>query len=393
MIAVDYLKLNDDGISQAGNIIAVLDSEHHDRVCEIKLFNVAHPLLEKIAVAMKKPFPGLTHLSIGTGVGARVPVIPDSFLGGSAQHLRSLLLDHIPIPALPKLLSSANNLVTLEISDTSQSYSGYLSPEAMATGLAAMARLEKFELTFLSTRSRPDPESRRPPPSTRSILPALTQLEYQGGHEYFEDVIAWVEAPFLRKARIIFFGGVDSDVPQLHRFISCAEELRKLDYATVEFWKFAAIITLTLQTTSINHTELMLQVGGRQWTDELVPSMIRVCRSSLLPFSSLDRLDVKDDSYYFSLEALTDSAEWLEFLELFISVKTLYLSEVIVKCLERALYGLSPERVAEVLPTLENVFLWRVEPSGPLQRVIGRFATARELSGNPVAVHNLVDDY
>jgi hypothetical protein len=39
-----------------------------------------------------------------------------------------------------------------------------------------------------------------------------------------------------------------------------------------------------------------------------------------------------------------------------------------------------------VLPNLENIFVERLEPSGPLQENLGQFVAARQLSRHPVAI-------
>jgi len=60
------------------------------------------------------PFPELTKLQLFSG-GETPPVAPDSFLGGSAPHLRIFELDSIPFPGLPKLLLSATHLDNLDL--------------------------------------------------------------------------------------------------------------------------------------------------------------------------------------------------------------------------------------------------------------------------------------
>ena len=112
------------------------------------------------------------------------PALPDGFLGGSAPRLQSLELDSIPFPALPKLLLSATDLVHLTLWNIP--HSGYISPEAIVTGLAVLANLKSLTIEFESPLSRPDRESRRPPPPTRTVLPALTRFEFQGVSEYLE---------------------------------------------------------------------------------------------------------------------------------------------------------------------------------------------------------------
>jgi hypothetical protein len=82
------------------NIVPAL--EHSDRVCEIEITLCSFPTLqaEKVLAAMQRPFPALTYLGFGLPKGAG-PVIPDSFLGGSAPGLQSLGLSGVSFPALP----------------------------------------------------------------------------------------------------------------------------------------------------------------------------------------------------------------------------------------------------------------------------------------------------
>jgi hypothetical protein len=106
------------------NIIAAL--ERHDRVCKINLGNLTSPLLKRLATVMEDPFPDLTDLRLESIEQAPLPVLPDSFLGGSATHLQSVTLERIPFPGLPKLLLSSNDLVKLHLSKIPNT--GYFSP-------------------------------------------------------------------------------------------------------------------------------------------------------------------------------------------------------------------------------------------------------------------------
>src|SRR5712671_3395306 len=94
---------------------------------------------------MQKPFLELTHLQVSVD-GDLVPLLPDLFLSGSAPHLRTLVLRSIPFPSIPKLLLSAHGLVTLSLWDIPDS--GYFSPDAMATALTVMTRLDSNPLIF-----------------------------------------------------------------------------------------------------------------------------------------------------------------------------------------------------------------------------------------------------
>ena len=51
----------------------------------------------------------------------------------------------------------------------------------------------------------------------------------------------------------------------------------------------------------------------------------------------------------------------------------------------RALQELVGERVTEVLPALETLFLYKTM-SGPVQEGIAKFVSARQLAGHPITI-------
>jgi hypothetical protein len=126
----------------ADEIIAVL--EHNDRICQIQSHGFPRSLFETAFAATQHPFPALTQLVIRAGDTA--PILPDSFLGGSAPQLQTLHLHGTPFPGLPKLLLSATHLIHLDISDIP--HTGYISPEAMVTGLSALTSLETLRISL-----------------------------------------------------------------------------------------------------------------------------------------------------------------------------------------------------------------------------------------------------
>jgi hypothetical protein len=67
-----------------------------------------------MAKVMKKPFVVLMHLFIASNDG-NAPVLPAEFLGGFAPRLQSMSLLDIPFPALPTLLLSTSDLVSLNL--------------------------------------------------------------------------------------------------------------------------------------------------------------------------------------------------------------------------------------------------------------------------------------
>ena len=90
-------------LDDGNNIITTL--KHHDCVCSIVLSIRASSLLEQLATMMQEPFPVLMNLDL-TCLDLTL-VLSDTFLGGSAPSLQSLMLSGISFLALLKLLLSA----------------------------------------------------------------------------------------------------------------------------------------------------------------------------------------------------------------------------------------------------------------------------------------------
>jgi hypothetical protein len=67
-------------------------------------------------------------------------------------------------------------------------------------------------------------------------------------------------------------------------------------------------------------------------------------------------------------------------------VKNLYLSKDFAPRITPAIQELVGGRSAEVMPTLHNLLLEGLQPSGPVQEGIGQFVAARKLSGHPITI-------
>ncbi len=184
--------------SDEGNLIGTL--EHSNRVCVLDLY-VTTKQLVKLATVMQQSYPALKHLTLKLDLDAPVP--PGGFLDGSAPCLQKLSLGAIPFPALPTLLLSASDLVELNLYHISKT--SYISPEAMAVGLAALASLESLFIGFRPTRSLPDQISL--PPMTRTVLPALTSFGFQGVSDYLEDLVARIDCPQINRIDIRYLRG------------------------------------------------------------------------------------------------------------------------------------------------------------------------------------------
>ena len=361
------------------NIVAAL--EQNDRICELASHELTSSEFEKVLAATQQPFPALTHLRLWLREET-TPVVPDSFLGGSAPQLQKLILDRIPFPGLPKLLLSATHLVYLDLQRIP--HSGYISPEAMVTCISVLTSLKSLYISFESPRSRPDRRSRRPPPPTRTLLPVLTELTFKGVSEYLEDLLARIDAPLLDKSDITFFHQLIFDTPQLAQFISRTPKFKAHDQARVSFSNQFVRVALGGGL----HLEISCQCRKSDWQ---LSSMAQICSSSFprTLISMVERLSIREYLYEpWQLEVDIENSQWLEFLHPFAAVKDLHISRIFTPSIAPALQELSGERATEVLPALQSLLLERYpsEYSRLVQESIGQFVSARQLAGHPIAV-------
>jgi hypothetical protein len=280
------IRLFGDETTDVDNIVAAL--EHNDRVCQIDLNYWLSPERESVmdSAAMQKPFPELTHLHLGMYEDNESrPILPDSFLGGTAPRLRSLHCRRLPFPGLPKLLLSATHLVKLHLYDIPRS--GYIPPEAMATTLSALTSLESLALNFRDPPPRPALGSRRPPPPTRFILPRLTRIQFKGASEYLEEILARIDAPRLNRLEITFFNQIVFDTPQLFQFTSRTPTLRAPKKGHITFDFMGIDVRFSSETSDYRGLSVRILCTVSEWQ---LSCLEQVCTSSLPPVSTLEDL-------------------------------------------------------------------------------------------------------
>ena len=360
-------------------IIAAL--KHNDRVHQILLDGFSSSLLEEVVAVMQVPFPALTNLEI-ISWGETATVVPEAFLGRSAQRLQSCIVQGIAFSGQWKLLLTANHLVILRLEDIP--HSGYISPDTMVTCLSAMPNLKQLDLGFRSSRSRPDRASQRPPLLIRVIHPSLTHFWFQGISEYMEDLVSRIDVPLLDNLDILFFDQLIFNTPQLHNFLARTEKFQAHNQAAVVFYDDA--IFLKAQFSSNSSLKLGITCTKSDWQ---ISSMAQICSSSLVPFSTLERLDLREGRNPLPLwQDEVENTQWLELLRPFTALKDLYFKENFVPLVAPALQELIGERVTKGLPSLRNLFVEGFKQSGPLHETIGQFVASRQLSDPPVAIHN-----
>jgi hypothetical protein len=257
----------------------------------------------------------------------------------------------------------------------------------MVALLSVMSSLQSLVLKYLSPRSCPDWETRRPPPAKRFIVPALDFFRFQGVTEYLEDLVTFIDTPRLDHMRITFFNQIDFDTPRLAQFINRSPKLTKRE-AQVEFDDSGARIALPPSSGN-----LQISISCRE-PDWQLSSIEQVCNSSLYPLSTVEDLYIEHQ--YSQLVWKNDAIEntlWLQLLLPFTAVKNLYLPKEFAPGIAAALQELAGGRITEVLPSLQNILVKGPGPWGPFQENIGQFVVARRLSGRPIAISVWDEDY
>ena len=357
---------------------------HHSRVCEINLLRLNRSQFPRLASAMQQQFPMLAHLMLGYLDASCPPAaLPDGFLGGSAPALQSLRLHSVPFPALPKILLSATHLVNLSL--VAIPHHGYVSPEAMAVGLAASANLKSLIIEFKSPQSRPDRASRRPPPAARIVLPALTWFTFEGTSEYLEGFTAQIDAPALESVWINFFHQLLFDIPELGKFLGRTAKFQTVNEAHVDFDYYGVQVESLPPTRNLDDKS-RLRISCRE-LDWQLSSVVQIFPAFFPSIYKVEHLYIYGPQYLpLQWQDDIEDVQWLEVIHPFTSVKNFYASREFTECVAPALQELVRERVTEVLPGLESLFLENLQQSGPVHEAIGKFASRRQFSGHPITI-------
>jgi hypothetical protein len=338
--------------SGVDNIVAALKC--NGRVRDVTFGHDSSSQCETVLAAMRVPFPELTSFHFESK-DKTVPVVPDSFLGGSAPRLRSLSLDGILFSGLSRLLLSTTDLVNLSLSNIP--HSGYMTPQAMATCLSTLTRLRSLSLNFQSPRSRPDPGRRcYPPASRRSVLTALTELHFTGVSEYLEDLVARIDAPLLHVLDIRFFFQLIFDTPQLAQFIDRTPMLNARDEAQVVFSDSGATVSLP-QTIGDRRLELGISCQRIDWQ---LSSLAQVCESCFprALISAVEHLHILEKRFSpHHWQDDVESNQWLELFLPFTTVRNLYLSKGFAPRVMVALQEFVGGGEMGVLPALQYLHL------------------------------------
>jgi len=374
VIGFSFKKVDEKGEE---NLIAAL--EHRDRISDLVIYDQAGISLKRLVVVMQEPLPALTDLYIGTFHLESPVTLPDAFLGGYAPHLQTFSLQRVAFPAFPKFVLHATHIVFLSLYEIPDPWYTSVSPEAIATCLAALPDLETLIIGFRSPPS--SPLQTTPPPRRRSVSPVLTSFRFKGVSEYLEGVIARIDTPHLDKLRIEFFMDLIFDIPQLHRFIGRTTRLWPLNPAQLQFSGDA--ITIFLGSSPIR-LELGILCEEPDWQ---LSSVTQVSNEHSPLLSQVEQLDIcESPSIELAGKNEVDSSQWIELFRPFSAVRSLYVSETLEPLVAAALGELTGERTMEVLPALGNISLDEPEPSGSARYAMESFVVARQVLDHPIVL-------
>jgi hypothetical protein len=335
--------------------------EHRDRICELCI-RITWPQYENLKTTMQEPFPSMTSLKFWYDFreppldDGSLPVLPVAFLGGSAPRLRSLTLMGVPFPTLPQFLLSCNDLSELSLHDITDP--GYISPEAMVTGLSALTRLKELYIEFdESVVSRSNRMTRCLPPVTRAILPALMIFDFKGTDEYLEDFLARIDAPQLKTFEISFFYQDTYDIRQV---VHHSRTFGSFNRAEMIFTSNSISIKLCQPegTDPIKTFELFISDEAEESSWQ-VSSLAQICSQFLSLLSGVTEMEILSDPYGSGEDdfpVLDDPIEWLELLRPFTDVQTLFISGDSQSDVVSSLQVLTMESVMEMLPALQNLY-------------------------------------
>ncbi len=360
---------------------------HPDRIYEIGL-TITGSLGDRLAAEMQNTMASLGALRLMVQDKAEL-LLPDEFLGGSAPLLSVISLYGVAFPALPKLLLSANHLVSLELWHIPRS--GYFSPEALVIGLSAMTQLKSFKIHFDFPTFHFHASNLRMPLSGRIVLPALTNFKFRGVNEYLEDIVARIDTPLLELIDLRFFNGLVFEIPHLSHFVRRTSQLGSPTQAKIYSSGSAVSVTLIHQPGTPSTTipgQLRLQIACRQFDWQL--SAISQISSQLSPFfSGVGQLDVRTFPPSASGRDNPDSALWMELLRPFGGVERLRVVDELVLDIARALQRVTSEPDPELFPALRELFFrGNSREFAAALEAIAPFINARQLSGHPIAVYH-----
>ena len=359
-----------------------------DRLCEIDL-HLKSSMLPSIVEVTQKPCRTLESIRIIVQVPSLLGpsiLVGNTFLGGSAPHLREIKLDGIafPFPSIQQVLLSTNNLVELHLAKIPND--AYFSPDDLVTGLSTAVRLKRLTVDFHSTVSFPPPNITRPPPRVgprrTTPLPSLIFLEFNGATAYLEEFMARIDLPAHCKIAIRFFNVDILEIPQLFRLISGLNALKSPAWALVRHTvDFVGVLFFQEGKPLIENCFLGTSC---RWLDRQLSFVNRLLNQLSPLLSNVHSLGIQSD-YKFLSGQHVDSTRWLELFRPFTHVTQVYVRAA--QLLSGIAWALAAEDMTtDVLPELASLHMKGYCNSFSVKKAAELFVAARKVSGRTVSL-------
>ena len=371
------------------DVIQVDALEARDRIVGIRLWGLTQSKLKKYLDMMQQLFPVLTSLTLSTerGKATCAHVNTDTFLGGlggSIPRLKRLSLFGIQFPALSTLLSSATELVDLDLTGFPLTGRGHIPPEAMTLCLSSLTRLRSLSIYFGRLPDFTYPQ--HPPPSSLAptVLPALADISLGAPHEYLEDLLTRIDTPLLEHGLLTFHNAPNFNHPQISQFIHRTGMFDSPSQFNVYIRKG---VSVELSSSIGPKKEFNMSFTGSDLSLYTEVELTKhICTRYPPLLSHIEHLQLGGDEVEHRHYPL--NAPWLEFLRPFTAVKTLHLSGTfIMPRVSLTLGVLEEEEVTEVLPALHTLVLeWTRERVSEAAGLVKPFIFARKHSERPVVL-------
>jgi F-box-like len=312
--------------------------KHSDRIHEI-ILPISSSMLAKSATLVWT-FPELERLDISSP-DDQFTVLPHGFLGGStptSKKLHHITMERISFPTLPQLLMSSRDLVYLSLGPDIFTGEGFIPSDTLASSLSTATRLEFLHIypplglphkfrQICRRRRRSHiltPEQR----STHSgssfpnlvILPSLVNIDFDGSHDYLEDLVSRIYAPFLLyiTVRIHQKGTQPLHLPQLHQFLSRTECLRSLPLQTsIDIFKQHFVISHDFGSPPFGCISLTVSFYDHEYWDMSQVDHFSRQLHPLISSVKRVRIHVYSDTPSLQGEPHTHTVQWLRLFMLF----------------------------------------------------------------------------
>jgi hypothetical protein len=367
------------------DLIAAL--EHPNRVRQVWLHMSSK--VEKVLGMLQVPFPMLTHLDL-SGSEREVLDLPDQFLGAAAPGLQDLCLGNVSFPALPALLLSTRDLVSLRLESIPPT--GYVSPEAIVGSLVLLTKLKTLCIEYPNPIDSGLPLCQQPrylptDPPILAFLPALTEFRFRGDSEYLEDLLAQVTMPQVEVVNIQYFKP-EVETSQLSQFIGRTANLTFAQFrrALLTFDFHNAYFSLHDPQVEFHQAGFTLTI----WDPESnfpISSMVNVLGELVALLTNVSELSIageylKTCSEYKPLRGYVDGDEWIPLLRPFTAVEALEVYGGLAAYVSFAFEWYLKDIDMGVLPALQFLCLDDDDGVGTNEE----FLAFRERSGLPVAI-------